>query len=1211
MSKDGRWFARFNVPESSYGPKDVLATSPEGISDLATFTVEPSVKLSATSGKVGDPVTVTGKGFQSGLDVEISFDDEEVESKKANSKGSFRETFVVPALPAGRYDIEIGNLTEEYTITSTFSVSPTSGPAGASVTVKGNGFEPNKTGDLKIGATVIQEVTTDVNGNLDETIPIPRVAGGRQTISTTGFGSANAPFTVTPTLTADRNNAVPGATVTVSGTGFGNRESNIRIKFDNTVVAAGFSADATGRWSGSFEVPKTTAGSHRVRAFGQRTSESSVPVVPLTVAAGFSLGTVSGPPGTVVALNGSGSRPRESITITVGDNLGSAVATADAQGAWSAEVTIPSAPRGSLTIVARGATGQPLTSSFNVTPSFSIEEPSGIPGSPVTAKGEGFGANQSGISLTFDGKIVGSANANARGSWNTTITIPSLAQGTYLVEVSDAPAGSQVPFSILPTVDLATSEATPLSNASISGSGFAANERDITVSLGDITLASQVSADANGSWSATFAVPELAWDKYTITVSGPQTPSDGIEHQVLVITPNIELSVASGPTGTAINVTGRGFEGNAKGLGVEYGGVSVASEISTDAWGRFIATFEAPLLAAGNHPVTITNSAASAPPSDFRIVPSIEIYASHGPPSTTVTVKGTGFAPNEANITLTYAGQELTSSVTADAQGTFAAPVAIPSSTSGLHHLQASGPSTGQAARPEQPFEVTPALTLSEPLGSIGSNLDVIGQGFESNKNLSISYDDAKAASVTTDGSGSFLAELTVPESRHGKHLIQASDASGNRIGTTFSVEDTPPPVPALLSPKDGDKGGLFGGFKPTQKWAEVEDPSGVSYSLVIARDPDFLDVVLEQEGLEKPIYVLKEEEALSRGKYYWRVKAIDQALNESPWSEGFVVQSGVVPIWLIPLVLVLGMVASGAGAYAFVRSRRRQPPPRVMMPDVVQITRPELGTIPALPSQAPPVSPTPTAPPRRALPSPFRRNREPSPEEQARLQLAVDFVRAIPLIEVSPDLAWTEALADEMGDTPAQIFQQVLLADRSLIYQPAWRQHPTYLEPQGNPQAQNFFQSLEEYVAAVNDCAGDTSALAQLIYRSIADSGAAEGLRESQWRYVVTVAQSSIAWFRGTYLGQPSAREYEITPALGAVDDDLVSLHLVATSSFGGVLVEGVSQEEAAFYQDLHIQLRNVYRSNEQARLLAAKLAATDAIRLQLSQAISQLGQA
>ena len=56
---------------------------------------------------------------------------------------------------------------------------------------------------------------------------------------------------------------------------------------------------------------------------------------------------------------------------------------------------------------------------------------------------------------------------------------------------------------------------------------------------------------------------------------------------------------------------------------------------------------------------------------------------------------------------------------------------------------------------------------------------------------------------------------------------------------------------------------------------------------------------------------------------------------------------------------------------------------------------------------------------------------------------------------------------------------------------------------------------------------------------------------------------------------------------------------------------MEDLTEEEAIFLRDLHIRLRNEYMSSEDARLLAARLAATDAWRDQLLRETSQLGRA
>ena len=193
-----------------------------------------------------------------------------------------------------------------------------------------------------------------------------------------------------------------------------------------------------------------------------------------------------------------------------------------------------------------------------------------------------------------------------------------------------------------------------------------------------------------------------------------------------------------------------------------------------------------------------------------------------------------------------------------------------------------------------------------------------------------------------------------------------------------------------MISPQTGEKDGLFGGVKPVTKWAEVQDLSGVFYSLEIARDRDFFDIVLSKDSLINPAYALTDLESLPRGKYFWRVRAIDRALNKSPWSTGFILQSGIIPIWLVFLLVVIVLASFGGGGYGYFIYRKKQVSEA---PEQVHVTRPEIGAVPAL-QPRPPQTPVLTAPPRRALPSPFRKTRESSAEEQTQLKLILDFVR-------------------------------------------------------------------------------------------------------------------------------------------------------------------------------------------------------------------------
>ena len=73
--------------------------------------------------------------------------------------------------------------------------------------------------------------------------------------------------------------------------------------------------------------------------------------------------------------------------------------------------------------------------------------------------------------------------------------------------------------------------------------------------------------------------------------------------------------------------------------------------------------------------------------------------------------------------------------------------------------------------------------------------------------------------------------------------------------------------------------------------------------------------------------------------------------------------------------------------------------------------------------------------------------------------------------------------------------------------------------------------------------------------------------------------------------------------------NDVRVSLNGEDSSPFGGLILEGLGEDDTDFFRDLHIQLRISYRTNETAKVLAAKLGSTDLMRHQIVDWSSQLG--
>jgi len=98
-------------------------------------------------------------------------------------------------------------------------------------------------------------------------------------------------------------------------------------------------------------------------------------------------------------------------------------------------------------------------------------------------------------------------------------------------------------------------------------------------------------------------------------------------------------------------------------------------------------------------------------------------------------------------------------------------------------------------------------------------------------------------------------------------------------------MDSTAPAQPTPVLPANNTKAEALAVFS----WSEVSDPSGVSYSLEIATDASFGNIVISKTGLSSPGYTLSKIESLksvNKNKpYYWRVKAIDAASNESAWT--------------------------------------------------------------------------------------------------------------------------------------------------------------------------------------------------------------------------------------------------------------------------------------------------------------------------------------
>jgi len=368
---------------------------------------------------------------------------------------------------------------------------------------------------------------------------------------------------------------------------------------------------------------------------------------------------------------------------------------------------------------------------------------------------------------------------------------------------------------------------------------------------------------------------------------------------------------AQGTVGTEVEIEGVGFD-KEETIEVFYDGDEIdieSGDDETDRKGKFELTIIIPKSAAGAHTIKVEVKKDEGK-AKFTIEPKMAISATSGRIGDRVTVTGTGFGDG-VKVTVTFGGDEVATGKT-DYKGNFSINFDVPSMRAGKYDVIAEdedGNSGKVKFTTSTDISVSPVTTQASP-GHVGMDVTVSGAGFKADVTITITYASTPVVFTTTSkADGSFSYTFKVPPSEPGEHTITATDGI-NTLEVTFFMESAPPPIPQPLLPLMGIKA-----EQPVKfDWGDVTDLSGVTYTLQVARNTGFTDIVLEKEGLIESEYTMTEAEELESTKkdapYWWRVKAVDGASNESGWSGTRSFHVGYVfamPDWAKYLLIGLG----------------------------------------------------------------------------------------------------------------------------------------------------------------------------------------------------------------------------------------------------------------------------------------------------------------
>ncbi|MFC1956385.1 IPT/TIG domain-containing protein [Chloroflexota bacterium] len=367
----------------------------------------------------------------------------------------------------------------------------------------------------------------------------------------------------------------------------------------------------------------------------------------------------------------------------------------------------------------------------------------------------------------------------------------------------------------------------------------------------------------------------------------------------------VELDLTQGNVGNEFEITGTGFSSRDD-IKVFYDGDEIdieSGDTETDRDGEFTSFIIIPVSTAGDHDIQVEVDRYEAEVK-FTVVPAVTFTPTSGKVGDQVTVSGTGFDMNK-DLTVYFNNMPTTlTSGTAwsDANGSFDnLAFEVPPQGAGIYDVKVRD-SANNSATATKKFAIAGNVNMSPTNGNVGTKITASGTGFATGSTVTVKYDNKQIATTTVQSDGAFSTEFAAPASKGGTHNVTVSGTMTKQF--TFTMESTPPPIPLPSLPADASETKPAASFD----WRDVTDPSlPITYVLQVSSNHNFTSVMLEKKGLSGPEYTLTKEERLAAVKkespYYWRVKAVDSASNESDWStpRSFYVAAPPVPTSLQP----------------------------------------------------------------------------------------------------------------------------------------------------------------------------------------------------------------------------------------------------------------------------------------------------------------------
>ena len=383
------------------------------------------------------------------------------------------------------------------------------------------------------------------------------------------------------------------------------------------------------------------------------------------------------------------------------------------------------------------------------------------------------------------------------GQYECTIKVPEAAYGSYAIIVLDEQSGETgvATLNVRPKITLSPTTALPGDTVTVKGTGFTANANvsQILINNHNVTPSDTVKINASGSFECTFTVPDgLSYGDYTVNVTDT---SGHYATATLKIWATLTLSVSEGPSGTIVDVVGKGFtpKGN---VTIKMDGTTckTLASIQANTSGIFTGKFVVPTLDVGSYTVNASDDGGKWATAEFKVTgkTAIKTTPTAAAPGETITINGYNFtAMKDVVVTIDFGTLTSYATVNTTENGEFTATITVPEVQVGTYTITAKD-SYNLSASTTFKVAIT-TLTILPSSGPTGTRIHIVGGGFESGKefNATINGKLLILEENETSNTGAIDTYAYIPTVPAGTYTITVMDETGIKAEETFTVTAT------------------------------------------------------------------------------------------------------------------------------------------------------------------------------------------------------------------------------------------------------------------------------------------------------------------------------------------------------------------------------------------------------------------------------------